>query len=95
MYNMIFDDEECQYVNKLTEQMEQGKITRQAVLESIAFAREVAEEDADILSLIDGVYTKIKNMSEDEWNEIKRLLPFQVSITAEDETGEVPEDEEA
>lgn len=91
MYNMLFEDEECQYINRLTEQMEQGRITKQAVLENIAFAREIAAGDADILSLIDGVYSKIDSLSVDEWDEMKRLLPFPVSTTAEDDTFEVPD----
>lgn len=81
--NYIFDDEEYQYINKLTENLKQEQITKAEILASLAFAREIAEQDSDILSLIDGVYSKLNNMSDNEWEEMKRNLPFQVMITAE------------
>lgn len=78
-----FDDEECQYINKLTENLKYEQITKSEILGNLAFAREIAENNDAILELIDGVYSKINNMSNTEWEEMKRNLPFEVLITAE------------
>lgn len=88
----IFEDEECQCINKMTEGMEQ--INRLELLGNLAFARDIADKnDEDILSLIDGVYAKIDNLSDGEWDKVKKIIPFPVSITSDD-TEDIPADEE-
>lgn len=86
MNNIVLTDEDYQYINKITENMKQEQITKKTILESIAFAREITNESEDeLLYFIDEIYYKINNMSDDEWENVKRSLPYPVLIMAEDE----------
>jgi len=90
----IFNNDEKQYLNALAKGRYREKITRQDVLKSVAFARDVADDtDTMILDLIDGVYSKVNNLSDSEWEDLRRLLPFPVIITSED-LMDVPADED-
>lgn len=89
----LFEDEERQYINKIAEGRSKDGISREDMLSIVSFAREVADDtDREIISLIDCVYSKINVLSDEEWEELRRLLPFPVSITAEDNVDEVPTD---
>jgi len=89
----LFEDGERQYINKITEGRDKTKLSRKDILSAVAFAREVADDtDTDILSLIDGVYSKVNALTDSEWDGLKRQLPFPVLITAEDNVDEVPTD---
>ena len=64
----VFNDDEKQYLNALTKGRFREKISRQDVLKAVAFARDVADDtDTMILDLIDGVYSKVNNLSDSEW----------------------------
>jgi hypothetical protein len=91
----LFEDEERQYINKIAEGRDREKLSRQDILSAVAFAREVADDtDTNIISLIDGVYSKVNALSDGEWDRLKLQLPFTVLITAEDNVDEVPTDTE-
>lgn len=81
----IFNDDEKQYLNALVKGRYREKISRHDVLKAVAFARDVADDtDTMILALIDGVYSKVNNLSDAEWEDLRGLLPFPVVITSED-----------
>lgn len=89
----LFEDEERQYINKIAEGKDRGKLSRQDILSAAAFAREVADDtDANILCLIGGVCSKVNALTDEEWDGLKLLLSFPVLITAEDNVDEVPAD---
>lgn len=90
----VFNDDEKQYLNALAKGRYREKISRQDVLKAVAFARDVADgTDTMILDLINGVYSKVNNLSDSEWEDLRGLLPFPVLITSEDLMDE-PEDED-
>lgn len=91
----LFEDGERQYINKIAEGRDREKLSRQDILSAAAFAREVADDtDTNIISLIDGVYSKVNALSDEEWKRLRIKLPFPVLITAEDNVDEVPTDME-
>lgn len=90
----VFNDDEKQYLNALTKGRFREKISRQDVLKAVAFARDVADDtDTMILDLIDGVYSKVNNLSDSEWEDLRGLLPFPVVISSDD-VMDVPADED-
>lgn len=90
----VFNDDEKQYLNALTKGRFREKISRQDVLKAVAFARDVADDtDTMILDLIDGVYFKVNNLSDSEWEDLRGLLPFPVVISSDD-VMDVPADED-
>ena len=90
----VFNDDEKQYPNALTKGRFREKISRQDVLKAVAFARDVADDtDTMILDLIDGVYSKVNNLSDSEWEDLRGLLPFPVVISSDD-VMDVPADED-
>lgn len=80
----LFEDEERQYLNKYAEGVGQERLSRKEILDCIAFAREIMEMDREITSLLDGVYSKIYNLTDSEWDFIKKQIPFPVSISTAD-----------
>jgi hypothetical protein len=89
----LFEDGERHYINRIAEGRDREKLSRQDILSAVSFAREVADDtDMDIISLIDGVYSKVNALSDEEWDRLKLQLPFPVLITAEDNVDEVPAD---
>lgn len=81
----LFEDEERQYLNALADGMSQKQLTRDEVLSCVSFAREIADSmDTQILSLLDGVYSKIYNLADNEWDILKRQIPFPTLISADD-----------
>ena len=90
----VFNDDEKQYLNALVKGRYREKISRQDILKAVAFARDVADgTDTMILDLIDGVYSKVNNLSDSEWEDLRQLLPFPVVISSAD-LMDVPADEE-
>lgn len=90
----VFNDDEKQYLNALIKGRFREKISRQDVLKAVAFARDVADDtDTMILDLIDGVYSKVNNLSDSEWEDLRGLLPFPVVISSDD-VMDVPADED-
>ena len=90
----VFNDDEKQYLNALVKGRDREKISRQDILKAVAFARDIADgTDTMILDLIDGVHSKVNNLSDSEWEDLRRLFPFPVVITSTD-LMDVPADEE-
>lgn len=90
----FFDDDERQYLNSIVKDRDREKLKRKDVLSNIAFAREVADHtDEMVTELIDGLYSKINTMSDEEWENLRMQLPFPVNINFEDNIDEVPIDE--
>lgn len=90
----LFDDDERQYLNSIVKGRDRSTLTKKGVLANIAFAREVADStDTMVLDLIDGLYSKVNAISDEEWGELRTLLPFPVNISFEDNVDEVPTDE--
>lgn len=54
-------------------------------------AKDIADSgDEQIVELIDGIYAKLNIMSDEEWNTLRKEIPFQVNITAEENVDDVP-----
>lgn len=86
----LFEDDERQYINKIVERKNLSSVQRTDILSIVAFAREIANPtDSEILSLIDSVFSKVNALSDEEWNTLKKYLPFPVNIDFEDE---IPDD---
>lgn len=43
------------------------------------------QEDAALTAMVDGTAEKVMALSEEEWKELKTLLPFPEAVTAEDD----------
>lgn len=81
----LFNDDERQYFNSLTKGRDRGSLTRKSVLSNIAFAREATDSmDIMVLDLIDGLYSKVNALSDDEWEELRMFFPLPVNISIED-----------
>ena len=91
----LFDDDERQYLNSIVKGSDRNHLTKKSVLMNIAFAREAMDStETMLLDLIDGLYSKINTLSDEEWGELRTLLPFPVNISFEDNVDEVPADED-
>lgn len=81
----IFTDEECHYLNSLTEHQLKSSIKRDDILKMVQFAKTMSDnDDADISRLIDNVYGKINAMSDTEWKNIVKAMPFDMNISLND-----------
>lgn len=88
-----FNDDECQYLNRIFERKTKEQLSKDDVMSYILFAKDIADSgDEQIVELIDGVYAKLNIMSDEEWNTLRKEIPFQVNITAEENVDEVPEE---
>lgn len=73
----LFNDEERQYLNNLTENRLKSEIKHEEILTVIRFSKATADKnDTEFLGLIDGVYEKISLLSDNEWDKTVRLMPF-------------------
>lgn len=89
----IFNDDECQYLNKICERKTNAQLSKKDVISCILLAKDVADtDDEQIVELIDGLYAKLCSMSDVEWDTLRKEIPFQVNITAEQNVDEVPEE---
>ena len=87
-----FNDDECQYLNRIFERKTNEQLSKDEVMSYVLFARDIVDKGGEqIVELIDGLYSKLNTMSEEEWNNIRKEIPFQVNITAEENVDEVPE----
>lgn len=91
----IFNNDERILLNNICKNEKLPELTQAQVLESLLFSRQVVNEDDSMLvDLVDGTYSKVKGLTEDEWSELKMQVPFPVPLVAEDEVSEVPTDED-
>lgn len=85
----LFNDEERQYLNKLTENQLKSEIKHDDILTVIRFSKATADKnDTEFLGLIDGVYEKISLLSDNEWDKTARLMPFLVNISYDELSSE-------
>lgn len=88
----LFSDDERQYINSIVKGRRPDRITRKEILDIVAFARDIADNtDYMILDLIDGVYSKIFALTDEEWEQLRAYLPFLVNITSDD-NDKIPEE---
>lgn len=74
----IFDNDERIFINHLTSGEDLRKYSRQNLLSMINFQKSILTEDSDeeIKDLISGTLSKVNLMTDEEWTEIKKLLPL-------------------
>lgn len=84
----LFSDEERQVLNGITDGISLDKLTKEYVLQSLALSSAiVSEEETMVIDLIDGLASRFVNeISDEEWAQAKKLLPFPVSISANEAT---------
>lgn len=91
----IFDVEEMEVINRLSDGEVISKFTREMLLERIRFCVEINEgeqSDKEILALCEGLRSKVENLTEAEWDSMKVFLPFSLAYSVSDQP---PEDETA
>lgn len=81
----LFDDDERQIINQLIEGASLC-ISRSELLSLIANMRKfISIEDTGFSDLADSLYSKVKGLLDEEWDDIKRSLPFPVNISVLDD----------
>lgn len=79
----IFDVEEQEVLNRAVQNADAKTITREDVLKRLDFVLAI-NADADIADLYEGLKTKVLNLDDEEWGQIRELLPFQLLYSDED-----------
>lgn len=89
--DVIFTNEELLYINNIFKNERVHKLEKEDVLNMVAFAREAVPDDDDIIQLVEDVYSKMKNLSEEEWNSLKKSIPSATFVeqSAEEEEKEI------
>lgn len=95
MVTTIFNNEESLLINNICRNEEIFELTRDKVIQSLRFSQQIASKDDTLVSdLIDSTLAKMESLSDFDWEALRMHIPFPVSLYAEDEVSEVPEDEE-
>lgn len=74
----LFDIDERVFINSCAAGESLEVLTRERLLRHIAFTR-MSGDNEDIASLADGLREKIGGLSDEDWDELKMLLPFPVT----------------
>lgn len=74
----IFDEEERVILNHNA-----IGISREACCEQLAFNMAVTS-DNDCVQLLQALYAKVRDLSDEEWEDLQKYLPFEVSFSDED-----------
>lgn len=88
----IFTDIEKLYLNSAQTGTPLSKFTKESVVKAITYARNVSN-DADIIAMLEELSAKVTRLTDEEWNEIKKEIPFQTSFT-ESAADDIPTDED-
>lgn len=88
----MFNNEERIVLNGICNN-EKLDFSKKSVLDSLLFSEQVVADEM-MIDLIKGVSEKISALSDDEWTEVRKQIPFPVALVPEDEVAEVPTDEE-
>lgn len=74
----IFDNDERVLINHLTNGENLKKYSKDNLLSILNFQNSILAEDSDeeIKELISGTLSKVNLMTEEEWTEIKKILPL-------------------
>ena len=82
---MFFTDEECLYINELFKNERLHILSKDTALKKLSFAREAATDDEDVIHLIEETYSKIKDLSNEQWEELKGMYPLATNVNSDDE----------
>lgn len=70
-----FENEEKILVNKIVNNVNISKVKRENVIKSLSMSAILATDD-DVKELVTRTKTKLSNMTDSEWEEAKKLLPW-------------------
>ena len=91
----VFNNEERVLINSICKNEILSDLTKEAVLRSLKFSRQIVnDKDAMVVSLMDGIISKMQLLTDAEWDEMKMKVPFAVAYVPEDEVSETSADEE-
>lgn len=79
----LFDNDERILINKGCENVPITNFTRTGFLSNLSFSQSIST-DPDVIALLDRLIEKISRMSDDEWENMKAKIPFEVYYDAED-----------
>lgn len=80
---MMFDADERGYLNSLSTDIPKSELNRKKVFDVLSFAAGIVNlEDFLAVELVNGLLSKINNMSDSEWDVVKDALPFNVPYDA-------------
>ena len=85
------NDDERTFLNAACQGTPISKLTRQSVLQSINFAKDMSE-DSVCVDMLEHLADAISGLTDAEWDTLKYHLPFLVSVDAETNIDVVPED---
>lgn len=88
----MFNNEERIVLNGICNN-EKLDFSKKSVLDSLLFSEQVVADEM-MIDLIKGISEKISALSDEEWTEVRKQIPFSVALVPEDEVAEVPTDEE-
>ncbi len=88
----MFNNEERIVLNGICNN-EKLDFSKKSVLDSLLFSEQVVTDEM-MIDLIKGISEKISALSDEEWVEVRKQIPFPVALVPEDEVAEVPTDEE-
>lgn len=84
----MFNNEERIVLNGICNN-EKLDFSKKSVLDSLLFSEQVVADEM-MIDLIKGISEKISALSDEEWTEVRKQIPFSVAL----EVAEVPTDEE-
>ena len=85
----IFTEEERFFINDALKNERLHNLSKEDILKKLAFVREAAPEDALVIEMVEEVYSKIKELSDDEWGQLKDSYPFATNIDNNEETEKI------
>ena len=88
----MFNNEERIVLNGICNN-EKLDFSKKSVLDSLLFSEQVVADEM-MIDLIKGISEKISALSDEEWTEVRKQIPFSVALVPEDEVAEVPTDKE-
>lgn len=72
----VFENEERILVNHITANVNLDKVDRNNILKSLMLSSTLAE-DSEVKLLVDSTRSKIMLLSDEEWDSMKKLLPWE------------------
>ena len=79
-----FNDEQRVLLNGICMGIRQKELTKERVKELLIISKENVNDDM-VLELIDSTFDDLDLIKEDDWNELKAFLPFEVDADYEDD----------
>ncbi|MCL2321824.1 MAG: hypothetical protein FWC47_06935 [Oscillospiraceae bacterium] len=71
----LLNADECIVINSISKDILPSEFTRNRLLEHIQFIINMST-DKLVLDLADGLKEKVLEITDDEWNDIKKKIPF-------------------